>query len=71
MEQILPPAVENSLEKWAQNMDDHGPAHRLGILEAMARGLAEQKYRAEGDHRLAKLGKTRLQRLLNRHPEAP
>ena len=67
-EQALPPAIEKALEKWALKMVDHGFSPRLDIFKAMAKDLAEKNAEQMGDPKLAKLGKTWLQRCLNRHP---
>ena len=48
-------------------MDDHGFPPRLDIFKAMAKDLAEKNAEQMGDPKLAKLGKTWLQRFLNRY----
>ena len=50
---------------WAQKMEDHGFAPRIGIFKAMAQELADQNAEQKGG---SKLGKTRLESFLNHRP---
>ena len=52
---------------WAQKIGNHGFSPRLDSFKEMTQELAEQNAEQMGDPTLAKLGKTRLQRFLNRH----
>ena len=64
-EQIQPPAIENALEKWAQKMDDHGFPPKVSF----SRQCLRNKMQSRRDPKLAKPGKTWLQRFLNCHPK--
>ena len=61
--------MEKALEGWAQKIGDHGFSPRLDSFKEMTQELAEQNAEQMGDPALAKLGKTRMQRFLNRHPK--
>lgn len=65
------PAIEKALEKRALKMDHHGFPPRLDNFKPMAKDLAERNAEQMGGSKLAKLGKTWLQRLLNRHLDVP
>ena len=67
-EQALPPAIEDTLEKWAQKMNDHGFPPRTDISLAMAQQLTVENAEETWDPTCGKRGQSWLSSFPNRYP---